>query len=76
MITLPELNLPAIVPQLTRDGDQVFVFDVLRKKNILLTPEEWVRQHWIHFLITSQTFPQRLDKCGARIGLQWPAKAD
>ena len=60
MITLPELNLPAIVPQLTRDGEQVFVFDILRKKNILLTPEEWVRQHWIHFLITSQRFPKGL----------------
>lgn len=60
MITLPELNLPAIVPQLNRDGDQVFVFDVLRKKNIVLTPEEWVRQHWIHFLIKNQRFPKGL----------------
>lgn len=60
MITLPELNLPAIVPHLTREGDRVFVFDVLRKKNILLTPEEWVRQHWIHFLIAGQKFPKGL----------------
>ena len=60
MITLPELNLPAIVPQLTRDGDQVFVFDLLRKKNILLTPEEWVRQHWISFLLFGQGFPKGL----------------
>ena len=60
MITLPELNLPAIAPQLTREGEKVFIFDVLRKKNILLTPEEWVRQHWIHFLITSQGFPKGL----------------
>ena len=60
MITLPELNLPAIVPQLTRDGDQVFVFDLLRKKNILLTPEEWVRQHWISLLLFGQGFPKGL----------------
>ena len=60
MITLPKLNLPAIAPQLTREGEKVFVFDVLRKKNILLTPEEWVRQHWIHFLITSKGFPKGL----------------
>lgn len=60
MITLPELNLPAIVPKLTRDRDQVFVFDLLRKKNILLTPEEWVRQHWLHFLIKNQRFPKGL----------------
>ena len=60
MITLPELNLPVIAPQLTREGEKVFVFDVLRKKNILLTHEEWVRQHWIHFLITSKGFPKGL----------------
>ena len=60
MITLPELNLPAIAPQLSREGEKVFIFDVLRKKNILLTPEEWVRQHWIHFLIASQGFPKGL----------------
>jgi hypothetical protein len=60
VITLPELNLPAIVPQLTRDGDQVFVFDLLRKKNILLTPEEWVRQHWISLLLFGQGFPKGL----------------
>ena len=60
MITLPELNLPVIAPQLTREGEKVFVFDVLRKKNILLTPEEWVRQHWIHFLITNKGFPKGL----------------
>jgi hypothetical protein len=60
VITLPELNLPAIAPQLTRDGDQVFVFDLLRKKNILLTPEEWVRQHWISFLLFGQGFPKGL----------------
>lgn len=60
MITLPELNLPAIAPQLSKEGEKVFIFDVLRKKNILLTPEEWVRQHWIHFLIASQGFPKGL----------------
>ncbi len=60
MITLPELNLPAIAPQLSKEGEKVFIFDVLRKKNILLTPEEWVRQHWIHFLIVGQGFPKGL----------------
>ncbi|MDA0314770.1 MAG: type I restriction enzyme HsdR N-terminal domain-containing protein [Bacteroidetes bacterium] len=60
VITLPELNLPAIEPQLVKKGVKVFVFDLLRKKNILLTPEEWVRQHWIHFLILSKGFPKGL----------------
>ncbi len=60
MITLPELNLPAIQPQLQKVDGQVFVFDGLRKKYILLTPEEWVRQHWIRFLIDHQGFPKGL----------------
>lgn len=60
MISLPELNLPAIEPKfLTREG-KVFIFDLLRKKHLLLTPEEWVRQHWIHFLVGSQGYPKGL----------------
>lgn len=60
MISLPELNLPAFEPQLLKKGDQVFIYDFLRKKQLLLTPEEWVRQHWIRFLIDHQDFPKGL----------------
>ena len=60
MIALPELNLPPIQPQLLQEGGKVFIFDGLRKKHLLLTPEEWVRQHWIRFLIDHQGFPKGL----------------
>lgn len=60
VISLPELNLPAIVPKLLNKEGKVFIFDLLRKKYLLLTPEEWVRQHWIHFLISSQGYPKGL----------------
>ncbi len=60
VISLPELNLPAIEPQLLKKEGQVFIFDFLRKKQLLLTPEEWVRQHWIRFLIDHQKFPKGL----------------
>lgn len=60
MISLPELNLPTFEPQLLKKGDQVFIYDFLRKKQLLLTPEEWVRQHWIRFLIDHQDFPKGL----------------
>jgi type I site-specific restriction endonuclease len=60
VISLPELNLPAFEPQLLKKGDQVFIYDFLRKKQLLLTPEEWVRQHWIRFLIDHQDFPKGL----------------
>jgi len=60
VISLPELNLPAFEPQLLKKEDQVFIFDFLRKKHLVLTPEEWVRQHWIRFLIEHQSFPKGL----------------
>lgn len=60
MIALPELNLPTFEPQLLRKEGQVFIFDFLRKKYVFLTPEEWVRQHWIRFLIEHQSFPKGL----------------
>ena len=60
VLPLPKLSMPAIDPQLLKRGEKLFVFDPLRKKNILLTPEEWVRQHWIHFLVYHHGFPKGL----------------
>ena len=45
------LNLPKAPLQLTRSGDQVFVLCLIRRKKLVLTPEEWVRQHVINFLM-------------------------
>lgn len=36
------------------------IFDIVRKKNVALTPEEWVRQHIIHYLIYDYKFPKSL----------------
>ncbi len=36
------------------------VFDILRRKYIILTPEEWVRQHLIHYLINHMKYPKSL----------------
>jgi hypothetical protein len=35
-----------------------YIFDVLRKKYVVLQPEEWVRQNFIHFLIEKKNFPK------------------
>lgn len=40
-----------------RKGDQLFVWDDLRKKNLVLTPEEWVRQHLVHYLLKNLDYP-------------------
>ena len=51
------LNLPKANLKLTRKDEKVFVWSVVRKKDLLLTPEEWVRQHIIHFVIDACNFP-------------------
>ena len=49
---LPKLNLPAAPLKLSRKGETIFVWDELRKKNLVLSPEEWVRQHVVYYLIS------------------------
>lgn len=56
------LNLPVYDHVLKREGDKVYILDVLRRKYIVLTPEEWVRQHFVHFMITVAGYPKALIK--------------
>lgn len=55
-----ELNLPKAELKITKKGDQYFVFDNWRKKKLLITPEEWVRQHLLHFLVNEIHYPSSL----------------
>ena len=50
MSELPKLNFPAIRLRARRRGDGVEVWDSLRGIYLVLTPEEWVRQHLIAYL--------------------------
>ena len=49
------LNLPEYSFRIKSKENKLFIFDVIRKKNVVLTPEEWVRQHIVHFLITEKS---------------------
>ena len=51
------LNLPKTNLKITHRGGKAMVFDVLRRKFVALSPEEWVRQHFIHFLIHFKGYP-------------------
>lgn len=53
------INLPKAELKLSRKDDLVYVWCILRKKNLICTPEEWVRQHVIHLLI-SEGIPKGL----------------
>ena len=54
------LNLPSYPFKLVREKDKLIIFDEIRKKYLVLTPEEWVRQHWIQHLISTKGFPKTL----------------
>ena len=54
------LNLPAFDAKIiVKDGKKA-IFDIIRRRYVALTPEEWVRQHFVHFLLTYKGYPQAL----------------
>ena len=57
---LQPLNLPAFGHKLTETDGVIRIFDQLRRKHVLLTPEEWVRQHLLHYLISYLHYPKAL----------------
>lgn len=52
-----QLNLPPFTYRVKTEAQRKLIFDVVRKKYVTLTPEEWVRQHIIHFLINEKKVP-------------------
>jgi hypothetical protein len=56
------LNLPSVSLKFKEINGKKAIFDIVRKKYIILTPEEWVRQHFIHFLINKYQYPRSLIK--------------
>ena len=43
--------------RLKKRGGQTYIFDFIRKKWLVLTPEEWVRQHVLNYLVNEKKFP-------------------
>lgn len=54
------LNLPGFDTKIAVKEGKNVIFDPLRRKYVALTPEEWVRQHFIHFLTTYKGYPAAL----------------
>ena len=57
---MTRLNLPPFEIKLRGTKAQPQIFDILRKKYIALTQEEWVRQHFVHFLVEHKGYPAAL----------------
>ena len=54
------LNFPAFNFRFKNSENKVYIFDVVRKKFVVLQPEEWVRQHVVHYLIKQKKYPLSL----------------
>lgn len=54
---MQSLNLPPYTARLSEKNGKRYIYDPLRHKEVALTPEEWVRQHFVNFLITVKGYP-------------------
>ncbi|MBP8758566.1 MAG: type I restriction enzyme HsdR N-terminal domain-containing protein [Parabacteroides sp.] len=54
------LNLPSFNPKIAEKDGKHTIFDPVRRKYVVLTPEEWVRQHFVNYLIKEKGYPKEL----------------
>jgi hypothetical protein len=71
---LEPLDLPPYPFRIIEQNGKLSLFDDIRKKNILLTPEEWVRQHFVQYLINQKGYPRSLIKLEGGLKLHGKAK--
>jgi hypothetical protein len=55
-----EINLPRYEIKFREQCGKRQIFDFLRRKYVALTPEEWVRQHFVHYLVSQKGYPKGL----------------
>ncbi len=66
---MKKLNLPEYSFKVRKGDNTLYIFDPLRKKELVLTPEEWVRQNLIQYLIKEKSYPSGLISIEAGIKL-------
>lgn len=59
---LVELNLPSYKAKIQKKEGSYFIYDEIRKEYFVLTPEEWVRQNFIHFLMNQHSYSKNYFK--------------
>ena len=60
LCTMNALNLPAFNVQVRGTREEPEIYDFLRRRYVTLTPEEWVRQHFTHWLVEHKGYPKGL----------------
>ena len=57
---MQQLNFPCYTFRVKNNENRTLIFDEIRKKFVVLTPEEWVRQHCINYLVVQKNYPKTL----------------
>lgn len=57
---MKKLNLPVYEFRIKKEDSKDYIFDSVRKRFVLLTPEEWVRQNFIRYLAEEKSYPESL----------------
>lgn len=55
-----QLNLPSFEAKIRLENGKYKILDPIRRKYVALTPEEWVRQHFVNFLISTYHYPKEM----------------
>jgi hypothetical protein len=74
MDLLLPLNLPPYPFKISDENGKLTLFDDIRKKHIVITPEEWVRQHFVQYLVNQKKYPKTLIKLEGGLKLNQMAK--
>lgn len=69
-IAFPVLHFPSYEFRWKQEENQTYIFDICRSKWVVITPEEWVRQHLLHFFVYDMNYPKGLIQveCGLKMG--------
>jgi hypothetical protein len=77
MDQLQPLQLPPYPFKITDTNGRLMLFDEIRKKQVVITPEEWVRQHFVQYLINQKNYPKALIKLEGGLRLNgMPRRSD
>ncbi len=60
LCVVQDLDFPKFNYRFKNKENKLSIFDIIRKKFVILQPEEWVRQHCIHYLINQKNYPESL----------------
>ena len=55
-----KINYPPYQPKIKTIGHKEYIFDEVRKRWVILTPEEWVRQNFLQYLVVIKKYPAAL----------------